>query len=127
MPSRTHLTAVARELKRELNGLAFKTVERSDITKLLREISGEPSTRIKSTLAADLTSALMTQGLQVYPSIGETTSGDAVRIYHAGTLLGQLIDTIVHPDADTDKDLGDVLKKIKGNWSWAPETAPASD
>jgi hypothetical protein len=41
---------------------------------------------------------LINQGVQVYPSLGETTAGDTVRLYHAGSVLGQLIDTIVHPD-----------------------------
>jgi hypothetical protein len=81
-----------------LNGRAFLTIERAKITDLLREVSDEPTTRIKSGLAADLTSALINQGVQVYPSLGETTAGDTVRLYHAGSVLGQLIDTIVHPD-----------------------------
>lgn len=104
----------------------FLTIERSKITDLLREVSGEPTTRIKSGLAADLTSALVNQGVQVYPSLGETTTGDTVRLYHAGSVLGQLLDTIVHPDSGTDSDLGEVLSKIKGKWKWAPVEGPAS-
>jgi hypothetical protein len=126
MPTRTHLVAVARSLKQQLNGRAFLTIQRTEITKLLREVSGEPTTRIKSGLAADLTSALVNQGVQVYPSLGETTTGDTVRLYHAGSVLGQLIDTIVHPDPGTDSDLGDVLTKIKGKWKWAPVEGPAT-
>ncbi len=125
MPTRTHLVAVARELKRQLNGSAFKTVDRTFITELLRKEAGEPTTRIKSSLATDLTSALITQGVLVYPPLTETTTGDMVRLYHAGSVLGQLIDTIVHPDTGTDKDLGDVLSKVKGKWKWANETGPA--
>src|SRR5262249_27758199 len=102
------------------------TIPRSKITELLREESGEPTTRIKSGLAADLTSALVNQGVQVYPTLGETTTGDTVRLYHAGSVLGQLIDTIVHPDPGTDSDLGDVLRKIKGKWRWAPVEGPAT-
>ena len=49
-----------------------------------------------------------------------------VRLYHAGSVLGQLIDTIVHPDPGTDKDLAEVLSKVKGKWNWAVETGPAS-
>jgi len=124
MPNRTHLVEVARRLKRDLRGKAFLTVERTEITLLLREISGEPNTRMKSTLAGDLTSALITQGVQVYPALAETTTGDTVRLYHAGSLLGQLIDTIIHPDPGTDSDLGDVLKKVKGQWNWAPLDGP---
>lgn len=126
MPTRTNLVAVARELKRQLNGKAFLTIQRTDITELLRKESGEPTTRIKSTLAGELTSALITQGVQVYPSLTETTTGDTVRLYHAGSLLGQLIDTIVYPDEGTDKELGDVLTKIKGKWNWAPLAGPAA-
>lgn len=93
---------------------------------MLRQVSGEPTTRIKTTLAADLTSALINQGVQVYPSLNKTTTGDTVRLCHAGSLLGQLIDTIVHPDSGTDKDLGEVLRKIKGKWNWAPVEGPAT-
>lgn len=125
MPSRTHLVAVARKLKHQLDGRAFVTVPRTQITDLLRKESGEPTTRIKSGLAADLTSALITQGVLVYPGLGETTTGDMVRLYHAGSVLGQLIDTIVHPDPGTDKDLAEVLTKVKGKWNWAVESGPA--
>ena len=124
MPTRTHLGAVARELRARLNGKAFLTIRRSEITDLLRKESGEPTTRIKSGLAGDLTSALLNQGVQVYPSLSETSTADTVRLYHAGSVLGQLIDTIIHPDAGTDKDLGDVISKIKGKWNWAPEAGP---
>jgi hypothetical protein len=126
MPTRTHLVTVARKLRQQLNGRAFLTIDRTDITEMLRDVSGEPGTRIKSSLAADLTSALVNQGVQVYPSLSETTTGDTVRLYHAGSVLGQLIDTIVHPDPGTDKDLGDVLKKVKGKWNWASISGPAT-
>jgi hypothetical protein len=125
MPNRSHLVAVARKLKRQLNGQAFLTIDRTDITEMLREVSGEPSTRIKSTLAEGLTEALINQGVQVYPTLTETTTGDTVRLYHAGSVLGQLIDTIAHPDPSTDKDLGEVLSKIKGKWIYATLTGPA--
>jgi hypothetical protein len=69
---------------------------------------------------------LVTQGVQVYPSLEETTTGDTVRLYHAGSVLGQLIDVIVYPDPGTDKELGDVLKKVKGKWNWAPVEGPAT-
>lgn len=124
MPSRTHLVAVARDLKERLNHRAFLTIDRSEITELLREKSGEPTTRIKSGLAADLTNALTTQGVLVYPRLDETTTGDTVRLYHAGSVLAQLIDTIVHPDQGTDNELGDVIRKVKGKWKWATESGP---
>jgi hypothetical protein len=126
MPTRTHLGAVARELRRQLNGHAFKTLPRTQITDLLRKISNEPTTRIKSGLAAELKDALITQGVLVYPSLEDTTTGDTVRIYHAGSVLAELIDTITHPDPGTDRDLGDVIAKVKGKWKWATESGPAA-
>lgn len=118
--------AVARKLKAQLNHKAFLTIKRTDITELLRQESGEPAIRMKSGLAAELTSALVNQGVQVFPSLVETTTGDTVRLYHAGSVLGQLIDTIAHPDGGTDGDLGDVLSKIKGKWNWAVLEGPAT-
>jgi hypothetical protein len=41
MPTRTHLVAVARSLKQQLNGHAFLTIQRTEITKRLREVSGQ--------------------------------------------------------------------------------------
>jgi hypothetical protein len=125
MPTRSHLVAVARKLKAMLNHKAFLTIERTAITEMLRKESGEAATRMKSGLAAELTSALVNQGVQVFPSLGETTTGDTVRLYHAGSVLGQLIDVVAHPDTGTDKDLGEVLTKIKGRWSWAVLEGPA--
>ena len=124
MPSRTHLVAVARDLKDQLNRKAFLTIDRSEITELVRQESREPTTRIKSGLAAALTDALNTQGVLVYPGLAETTTGDTVRLYHAGSVLAQLIDTIIHPDQGTDNELGDVIKKVKGKWKWATESGP---
>jgi hypothetical protein len=126
MPNRTHLVVVARLLKAKLNGRAFLTIRRGEITDLLRTVSHEPTTRIRCTLANDLTSALINQGVQVYPPLDETTTGDMVRLYHAGSVLGQLIDTIVNPDEGTDRDLGEVITKLKGKYHWAPAEGPAS-
>ncbi len=106
----------------DADGRALLTLDRTKITELLREVSGEPTTRIKLVL----TSALVTQGVLVYPSLGATTTGDTVRLYHAGSVFGQLVDIIVHPDQGTDKDLGDILTKIKGKWQWAPVEGPAT-
>lgn len=120
MPNRTHLTATARRLKEKLNGDPFLTIPRYEITTILREVSGESTTRMKSQLAHDLTSALVNEAVLVYPPLAETTTGDTVRLYRAGTVLAQLIDTILHPDPGTDKDLDDVLHKVESQWVWAP-------
>ena len=120
MPTRSNLVHVARQLKRQLNGRAFLTLPRMEITQLVRNVSGEETTRIKSALAAELERALLEQGVRCYPSLGETTTGDIVRVFHAGTLLGTLVDLIAYPSQDDDEDLGDVLTKLKGKWTTVP-------
>lgn len=122
MPSRSDLATVARDLKSQLDGQAFLTIERTEITQKLREVSGEDTTRLKSVLAAKLEQLMLEQGLRCFPSLRETTTGDTVRLFHAGTLLGNLVDLLVHPSRETDKELGAMLKKIKGQWVWS--TAP---
>jgi hypothetical protein len=122
MPTRSHLVQVARDLKKELNGKAFLTKDRSAITQKLREVSGEDSTRIKSTIAAELETALLEQGVRCHPGLVNTTTGATLRLFHAGSVLGSLVDLMLYPSTDTDKDLGDMLKKIKGQWNWSTPT-----
>lgn len=118
MPTRHQLTAVARKLKTRLNGKAFLTMPRMEITGLVRETSGEDTTRMKSGIADDLQVALLEQGIRCFPSLAATTTGDTVRLFHAGTVLGNLVDLLVHPSTEADQDLGSMLTKIKGKWEW---------
>jgi len=113
-------------LKARLNGKAFLTVPRADVTELLREISGEDTTRLKSGLAGDLELALLEQGVRCHPGLVGTTTGDTVRLFHAGSVLGNLVDLLIHPSTETDRDLGAMLAKIKGKWNWATPTGPAA-
>ena len=122
MPTRTHLAKVARDLRYHLNGKAFLTIPRTEVTQMLRDVSGEETTRLKSVLASDLERLLLEQGVRCFPSLAETTTGDTVRVFHAGTVLGNLLDLLVHPSRDTDQELGAMLKKVKGQWKWS--TAP---
>ena len=126
MPSRHHITTVARNLKNQLNGRAFLTIPRTDVTEMLRDVSGEETTRIKSVIGADLDMALLEQGVRCYPRFQDTTTGDTIRLFHAGSVLGSVVDLLVHPSTETDKDLGDMLVKIKGKWKWSTPTGPAA-
>src|SRR5919109_83517 len=101
MPTHTHLVRVARELKRRMNGKAFITIPRSDVTQLLRDISEEDTTRIKSAMGGELERALLEQGVRSFPSFAETTTGDTIRLFHAGSLVGDLVDLFVHPSPET--------------------------
>ena len=127
MPSRNNYVLVARELKKRLNGRAFMTIPRREVTDILREVSGEPATRIKSGVAKEMTQVLLEQALRCYPSIEETDTFDAVRVFHAGSVFSNLVDLIVHPSHETDRDLGDMLRKVKGTWDWSTPMPGATE
>jgi hypothetical protein len=123
VPNRNQYVLVARELKKQLNGKAFMTIHRREITEILRGVSGEPTTRIKSGVAREMTQVLLEQALRCYPSIEETDMDASVRIFRAGSMFSNLVDLIVHPSAETDADVGEMLKKIKGSWNWSTPAA----
>lgn len=123
MPNRNQYVLVARELKKRLNGKAFMTIYRHEITEILRDVSGESTTRIKSGVAREMTQVLLEQALRCYPSIEETDMNASVRIFRAGSMFSNLVDLIVHPSAETDADVGEMLKKIKGTWNWSTPAA----
>jgi hypothetical protein len=119
MPSRNDYMLVARDLKKKLNGKAFLTIRRETVTKILREVSKEPNTRIKAGVARELQHVLLEQGLRCYPTLEETNTFETVRIFRTGSVFGNLVDLIVHPSNETDHDVGVMLKKVKGTWDWS--------
>jgi hypothetical protein len=120
------VSVVARKLKVQLNGKAFLTIPRVEVTEMLRDVSGEETTRIKSAIGADLDQALLEQGVRCYPTFSGTTTGDTIRLFHAGSVLGSLVDLLIYPSTETDSDLGAMLTKIKGKWNWSTPTGPAA-
>jgi hypothetical protein len=120
MPTHMHLVQVARELKRKLGKDAFLSVPRTDVTQLLRDVSGEDATRIKSAMGDDLERALLEQGVRCFPRIVGTTTGDYIRLFHAGTVMGGFVDMLLYPSEETDKELEAAITKFKGEWDWGP-------
>lgn len=119
MPNAVHYDAVADSLYQKLDGHAFLTIPRTDITALLRAASGESRTRIKTKIAADIETAMQIRGLRCYPSLVGTGTGDLIRLFHDDTLMSQLLAMFTEPTPHTDKELGSVLRKIKGKWDWS--------
>lgn len=124
MVNRNHLTAAARDLKKRLGNRAFLTVQRSEVTQLVREVSGEDSTRVKAVMGQELEQALLEQGVRCFPSLADT-SEDAVRVFHAGTFTGAIVDMLRHPGSETDRELAEALIKLKGRWNWVGRGEPA--
>ena len=121
-PGKHHYVLVARNLKTRLSGNAFLTILRKEITEILREVSGEPTIRIKSGVAKDLTQVLLEQGIRCYPDIAETDANESIRIFHAGSVFGNLVDLIARPSSQTDAEVGELLLKVKGKWNWSTPT-----
>ena len=108
---------VAQQLKRELHGQAFIRKPRVELTELVREASDNSGYRLKKRGASDLELALLHQGVRVYPPLDETTTGDEVRLFHVNTVVSYLVDALHNPGEETDKQLAEVTKKVKGEWN----------
>jgi chemotaxis protein CheY-P-specific phosphatase CheC len=121
MPTRTDLVRVARELCNRMKGKAFVSVGRMEVTELLRKISGEDGTRLKAGLGEQLEQALLEQGIRCFPRFQDTTTGDTIRLFRPQTVIASLVDMLLHPDGDTDKELAHVTTKVKGLWKWGPD------
>ncbi len=120
MPSYDNLIQVARSVKRDLDhdSKPFRSYQRMELTNRLRAFSGEPTTRIKAALGADLERALLEQGLRCYPELTATTTGAQIRIFRAGSTVGDLLDAVLVPSRDHDRRLAEALKSFKGTWEW---------
>ena len=118
MPTYNDLVKVARTLKQRIDGKAFESLPRREVTDLLREISGEETTRIKPAMGEQLDMALLEQGVRAYPRFRDTSTEDTMRIFHPHSVVADLVDIIARPDAATDKELGEILLKLKGKWNW---------
>ena len=116
MPTQEHLIQVARSVKRDLDRekRSHRSYDRRDLTELLRRVSGEPTTRIKAMKGAELERALSDQGLRCYPGLSETSTDDRIRIFRAGSAVGDLIDAVLVPSRAHDQVLGDTVTKMKG-------------
>lgn len=124
MPTRSHYVALAKQVRGELNasGLAFRSYRRREFTDRLREVSGEPSTRIKTaSMAPDIEDAFRDQGLRVFPRLTETSTNDEIRVWRAGTVAAEILDLILNPGTESDRQLGSITQKVKGKFEW---TAP---
>ncbi|MEO3810821.1 hypothetical protein ABGB17_17620 [Sphaerisporangium sp. B11E5] len=113
MPTRTHLVKLAQTLRQRLGGQPYLTIDRGEVTALLRDISGEPTTRIKAVMGADLERALLEQGVRCFPELSRTTAQDTLRLFHAGEVLAWFIDMLLYPDPDTDNQLNVVMRMLQ--------------
>ena len=114
MPTPADLSRVAKSIRNRIDGKAFERIPRREITDLLREVSGESTTRLKRAMSEDLERKLLEQGVRVFPSLQNTSTGDVVRVFHTGTALASLLDMLLYPSAETDREVAEVTSKVEG-------------
>ena len=88
MPNPSDLSRVAKSIRSRIDGKAFERIPRREITDILREVSGESTTRLKRAMSEDLERKLLEQGVRVFPSLQETSTDDVVRVFH-GNRVGK--------------------------------------
>jgi hypothetical protein len=98
-----------------------------ELTERVRQVSRESTTRVKTAMGADLDRALSDQGLRCYPTIENTTTGDWIRVFRAGSAVSDLIDAILSPSEDHDRELMIALAKVKGTWDWNRDEAATGE
>ncbi len=69
-------------------------------------------------MAVEIEEVFAEQGLRVFPKLSETTTGDWVRVWRAGTIATDLLDLVLNPNDRSDRELGEIATKIKGKWTW---------
>lgn len=119
MASKSDYRNLALSFKRDLEGLAFKSYRRVELTERLRDLSGEERARIStSKVADDIDAAFHSQGLRIFPRLQDTDTDDLVRVWRAGTRATEMLDLLLLPGKSSDRELGNMTKKIKGQWHW---------
>lgn len=113
MPERGDYRKVVMTLKERLGKRQFTTFARQDITSILREVSGEPKTRIRALMAQQIELELYKQGLAVYPHLDDTSGKDLVRLYRTKSNLMELIEAVSTPSEEHDDLLRKILRESK--------------
>jgi hypothetical protein len=102
---------IIRQMNQDKQAYATKT--RMEITTLLRQISGQPRTKIGNSVGDAVEAALEHRGFRVFPHINEVETHGAVRIIRQGTMLNSILNAFLHPGATTDGELAELISKAK--------------
>jgi hypothetical protein len=93
--------------------IAYTTKTRLEIATLLRQVSGQPRSKIGKNVGDSIEAALEQKGFRAFPHINDVGMHEAVRIIRRGTFVDQILNTFLHPGATTDTQLADLITKVK--------------
>jgi len=122
MPNSKAYQDVADELRNRLGRNAFVTLTRLDVTGILRDVSGEPNTRLKNLGSAAITEALARRGLMLYPDLYWSEGNQALRLFRTESFIAELVNILNNPGEQTDKRLRAALRGRPDDSE--PELAP---
>lgn len=106
---------VADAISRQMNQdrVAYTTKTRLEIAALMRQVSGQPRSKIGKNVGDAIESALEQKGFRVFPHINDVGMHDAVRIIRTASFVNQILNAFLHPGAMTDTQLAELITKAK--------------
>jgi hypothetical protein len=103
--------AIARQMDQD--HLAYSTKTRLEMGTLLRQISGQPRSKIGKNVGDAIEAALEQRGFRVFPHINDVGMHEAIRIFRSASFVNQILNAFLHPGAMTDTQLADLITKVK--------------
>jgi hypothetical protein len=119
--------AVCRQMDQDR--LAYMTKTRLEMATLLRQVSGQPRSKIGRNVGDAIEAALEHRGFRAFPHINDVGPHEAVRIIRRGTFVDQILNAFLHPGVTTDTQLAELITKVKQQdqlLKWSKTHAPAS-
>ena len=112
-PTKQHLDEVAMQVREQLCDKPFLTLERLEVTRMVRDASGATRTSLKSVMAAQLEESLLARNVYCYPPLELTTTGDSVRFFSYSPILRWLLALLNEPKKSQDELLARSLGALQ--------------
>lgn len=93
--------------------LAYTSKTRLEMGTLLRQVSGQPRSKIGKNVGDAIEAALEQRGFRVFPHINDVGMHEAVRIFRSASFINQILNAFLHPGAMTDTQLAELIAKVK--------------
>lgn len=110
MPDSGDIQQVAEILRNRLGNDDFLTVQRAEVTELVRTVSGEGATRVGHRMSEKIEQRLGRLGIRTHPPLADT-SNDLVRLFPAGGPVDRLVEVVAEPGR-TDQELAGYIGRL---------------
>jgi hypothetical protein len=110
VPDSQDLQHAAEALRDLLGQRPFLTLRRSEVSDVVRQVSGDERTRLKARMSAELETKLLHVGVRCFPPL-EETGEQTIRFFPTGSLVAALVDTVIDP-AGNDHVLHELIEAL---------------